>query len=318
MRTPIGIELDDRGEPVEVLGRWRRPREITPIKLKAYQRWLALYDQAQGVPEHRHLEIARQWLKDLFLVLPTRWSDEESGLKTTAYLFLIAQQPTFVFDPEHLSAAMRHFKRFVPTAGEIDEFLTKIRVETESVARRAKECIDAGVSKQEMPAGENPTQDPDWKWENGKETAVAYGPKFWESERRKSDELLEIIRARENAPPPPPDEAPSEDDVDAFLAKHKKYRTALLDDATVEMNTIGLKYARTKEEDDKRRLKPTGPKQLQVKIPGADDLGPNTYTHKPNPTPGIQAAREDAQRAAREEAERVTEAIGKEEPPHAA
>jgi hypothetical protein len=121
------------------------------------RRWLASYDQASGPAQDG---VIRHWLVRLLPGLAGDRTADDIRLSLASFAFALADKPSYCFDDRSLRRAMKHFKRFYPTAGELIEFMDRIEAEGREDARRVWAMVDIGV-RRPKPGDPNWTAAPD-------------------------------------------------------------------------------------------------------------------------------------------------------------
>jgi hypothetical protein len=215
-------------------GPWVLPANVSKEAADECRQWIESYDRACSFASESYGPRVSQWLQYLFLGLSQRMSLAEVTAKIDVYKFAIAERPAYCFTDSVLRRAMRKFKQFTPSVGEISEFLDEIESETRAMTRRAYECIDVSLGKRGREVLENPTQAPDWVWPNGKASALEYAERYRAQEDAKRRSLAALVRSREGAPAPSPEREPGESD-EAFRGRCVQHCRSTLDAATAAM-----------------------------------------------------------------------------------
>lgn len=106
------------------------------------RRWLAAYDAASGTAQDGRVKV---WLMRLLGGLPGDYPPETVQMKMGAFVFALEDKPAYCFDDATLKIAVRRFKKFWPSAGELVEFADEMESWTRRQAKRAWEVVDAGA-----------------------------------------------------------------------------------------------------------------------------------------------------------------------------
>jgi hypothetical protein len=192
---PMVQTVSDGADVELVPGTWSAPKVITDEMLAEHRQWLRAYDAACDVPVPVRDRMRNQFVKRLLSGYSARMSAEDYEVKLRAFEFMLADAPAYCFDDAVLRRTLRHFKKFLPSAGELAEFLEAVQRETREMARRATECCDIAAGKRKFSDAEPVHQRADWTWSRAE--AEAHGERLRIRKQRELAELGAIVRQRD-------------------------------------------------------------------------------------------------------------------------